>query len=276
MKVLITGKGTSGSWQIRGIQLGKALGARVAPMVAAGDADIVVGVKRLPDTLLAGLRGRPLVWDVVDAWPQPAGNEWSVKACRRWLEQEVARIKPAAFIAATAWMAKDLEVFGRPVLYLPHHHRPRIAINPIREHVRLVGYEGAVDYVKPWQHAIESACRRIGALFVINPPALADVDIVLALRGAIGYAPRHWKSGVKLANAHGSGTPWIGGRESGYQEISQGAEYWADFPSELDTALEWLLPQSTRQAVSQRFLSSAFPVEEAAKQLHGFLCKLRS
>lgn len=276
MKVLITGKGTSGSWQIRGVQLGAALGARVEPMASAGDADVVVGVKRLPEQLLGGLRDRPLVWDVVDAWPQPEGNDWSGRFCRQWLHKEVARIKPAAIIAATAKMAEDLREFDLPVLYLPHHHRPGIARNPISETVRVVGYEGGVDYVRPWQRAIEAACRRIGAMFVINPPALAEVDVVLALRGSTGYAPRNWKSGVKLANAHGSGTPWIGGREAGYLEMSRGAEYWADSPQELETALEWLLPQANRQAVSDRFLQCAFTVEMAAEKLRAFLCKLRS
>lgn len=276
MKVLITGKGTSGSWKIRGEQLGAVLGARVAPLAPAGDADVVIGVKRLPDALLAAVAGRPLVWDLVDAWPQPAGNDWSRGYCLRWLSQEVQRIQPAAFIAATERMAQDLQAFGRPVLWLPHHHRPQIERNPIRERLTLVGYEGGVDYIRPWQRAIESACKKIGALFVINPPALADVDVVLALRGSTGYAPRHWKSGVKLANAHGSGTPWIGGREAGYQETASGAEYWADTPAELEVALEWLRPRSNRQAVADRFLASAFSVETAAARLREFLCALKS
>lgn len=144
-------------------------------------------------------------------------------------------------------MAEDCEGFGIPVLWLPHHHRPGIARNPIREEIRKVGYEGSPQYINQWRPHIEAECQRIGAEFVVNPPRLADVDVVLALRDAKGYAPRFWKSNVKLANAHGSGTPFIGCRESGYIETASGAEYWADNPVELRVAMDWLKSQSARE-----------------------------
>jgi hypothetical protein len=204
-------------------------------------------VKRVPDALLQALRGIPIVYDIVDAYPQPYGNEWSRGECLNWLSREVKRIRPAGLIAATKRMAEDCEGFGIPVLWLPHHHRPGIARNPIREEIRKIGYEGSPQYINQWRPYIEAECQRIGAEFVVNPPRLADVDVVLALRDAKGYAPRFWKSNVKLANAHGSGTPFIGCRESGYIETASGAEYWADNPVELRVAMDWLKSQSARE-----------------------------
>lgn len=271
MRVLITGKGTSGSWKIRGEQLGAAIGARVEPMTTPAGETVAVCVKRLPDALLRGLRGIPVVWDVVDAYPQPVGNGWTEAQCKDWLGREVERIKPAAIIAATKQMAQDCEAFGLPVLWLPHHHRPEIGRNPIRPAIRVVGYEGSPQYIAGWRRHIEAECERIGATFRVNPERLADVDVILALRDSAGYAPRHWKSNVKLANAHGSGTPFIGCREAGYIETASGAEYWADTPSELRMALDWLKSQEAREAVSDRFMARAFPVEQAAERLKEFL-----
>jgi len=266
----MAGSGRSGSWVIRGQQLAEAIGADVCTNGAVGAADMVIGVKRVADSLASAARGR-LVWDVVDAYPQPRGNEWGESECKSWLVGEVRRIRPKAVIAATQRMAQDCKGLGIPVLYLPHHHRPGIARNPIRERIEVVGYEGGENYIGRWRAVIEEECARIGARFVINPSRLADVDVVLALRDSHGYAPRNWKSNVKLANAHGSGTPWIGCREAGYIETAAGTEYWADTPSELRVALNWLSDQSAREQVSDRFVAAAFPVEKAAEVLWNFL-----
>jgi hypothetical protein len=270
LRVHFTGRGISGSWQIRGEQLSAAMGATAKPNVSPADADWIVGVKRISDELARAARGR-LVWDVVDAWPQPAGNGWNETQCKQWLADEMQRLQPRAVIAATKVMAQDLAGFGVPVLWLPHHYRPRIAINPIRDRIYAVGYEGAESYIRPWRYAIERECSRIGARFVINSSALADVDVVLAMRHSLGYAPRNWKSGVKLANAHGSGTPFIGARERGYIEAATGGECWADRPDELGEAFEQLAPESVRWAAREAFLKAAYSVDEAGAQLRDFL-----
>jgi len=275
VKILITGRGTSGSWKIRGEQLGQAMGVEVCANASRIDADLVVLVKRPTTEILRAARGVPLVWDIVDAWPQPAGNDWGRGDCRRWLADQVRVIKPAAIVAATQKMAEDCECFGVPVLWLPHHHRPGIARNPIRERIEVVGYEGSEQYIAPHREAIEAQCKRIGARFSVNPPSLAGLDVVLALRGSRGYAARSWKSGVKLANAHGSGTPFIGCREAGYTETASGAEYWADTPAELGVALDWLRDQSAREQVADRFLQAARPVDRIAEQYREWLCALR-
>ena len=78
-RILVTGGGTSGSWKIRGEQLGEAICADVLPRAGFADcsaAELIVVVKRAPPELLDTVRrsGRPWVWDVVDAWPQRPGQ----------------------------------------------------------------------------------------------------------------------------------------------------------------------------------------------------------
>lgn len=269
MNLLFTGKGTSGSFKIRAEQLGAAMGAPVVPMASLADcraADVIVVVKRAPDALLQSIRasGRPWVYDVVDAYPQPACGSWGETESKAWIKEHLARLKPNAVIYPNERMSKDAG--GGKVLY--HHHRPGMQRNPIRKEIKRIGYEGAPSYIDGWRKAIEAQCARIGAEFVINPVNLADVDVVLALRDKnhAGYPQRMWKSNVKLANAHGSGTPFIGMPEPGYQETASGCEYWATDGEELGRALDWLAPQSTRQHVSAKFLESAITVERVAEQ----------
>jgi hypothetical protein len=235
-----------------------------------GAYDIIIGVKRVPDALAQAWRGR-LVWDIVDAFPQPHGNHWSEAECKTWLSKEVRRLSPIAIIAATRKMAEDCALFGVPVLWLPHHYRPGIKINPIRERIEVIGYEGGLAYIERWRSSIDRECNRIGARFVVNPQNLADLDVVLALRGETGYAPRNWKSNVKLSNAHGSGTPWIGGREAGYLEMATGSEQWADTPQELRDSIDSIAEHSKRQEIGRRFLESRISLEQVAEKLLGFL-----
>lgn len=263
MKVLVTGSGKSGSWQIRGEQLGMAVGATVIPNARDVAAfDLVVCVKRVSPELVDRVRaaGVPLVWDVVDAWPQPAGNEWTEEQCRAWLKARIEQIKPDAIVTATKAMAADCGGF-----FLPHHARPSLERNPIRREVQTVGYEGG-DYLGRWRAMVEAECERRGWVFVVNPARLADVDIVVALRDAAGYAPRHWKSAVKLSNAQGSGTPFIGNREAGYLEQAIGtAEKWADTPEELKAAFDALTPHKER-ARAAGWMHAAAPTLSAVAQ----------
>jgi hypothetical protein len=212
-----------------------------------------------------------LIWDVVDAWPQPYGNEWDEAACKQWLANEVERIKPVGFIAATKQMASDLAVFGLPILWLPHHYRPWNGTNEIRKEVKVIGYEGGAAYIEAWRPTIEKVCRQVGASFVVNPMRLVDLDIVLALRGATGYAPRKWKSGVKMSNAHGTGTPFIGSPEAGYLELATGLECWADKFEDLAPAVASLMDRDHRVHIQEEFLKARFSLEEAAGRLKDWL-----
>lgn len=274
MKVLVTGKPTKGAWKVRGEQIGAAISAQVVPLATLADiraADVVLVVKRVPDELLHDLRrsGRPWVYDIVDAYPQPVAATWSKRYATDWLRNYLARLRPSGVIWPNRRMQED---FGHAaplnsVVY--HHHRPGLARNPIRERITTIGYEGAEAYLEDWRRAVEAECSRRGIRFVINPSQLADLDIVLALRGGMrdGYVMRHWKSNVKLANAHASGTPFIGAPECGYQETGTGCELWAQTPAELSRAIDLLESQAERRAISDRFRASSIPIEAAASQV---------
>ncbi len=248
-EILFTGRGTSGSWRIRGEQLGHALGANVcAAAEKLPRCDLAVLVKRPSPGLVARLHLAkvPIIWDILDAYPQPHGNDWDRETCMTWLRQSVESIRPSALVAATEQMARDCAEFGLPVLALRHHARPRQEINPIRERVRRVGYEGGEQYLGPWREIMERACKARGWEFAVNPPKLADLDIVVALRSSTGYAAREWKSGIKLANAQGAGVPCILNRAAGYTETASGAEQWADNTDEMNAALDALEPHKVR------------------------------
>lgn len=279
MKVLVTGNGSSGSWRIRGEQLGGAIGATVIPKaIDVALYDLIVLVKRPASELVqrAHSAGVPVVYDMVDAWPQPAGNSWNRDDCTAWMRRQLAMIRPTAVVAATRAMAEDLRPFKVKSLCVPHHARPGLEVNPIREHVSVVGYEGNEAYLGRWRAMIEAECARRGWRFVVNPPGgLVDMDIVLALRDADGYAARHWKSNVKLANAQGSGTPFIGCREAGYTETAIGnAEKWADNADELKRALDALTPQGERRRSAQWMLSVAPRLDSVARAYSEWLVGL--
>ena len=277
MKILFTGKGTSGSWQIRGVQIGHALGARVVPMASLEDckwADVIVAVKRIPEGLLDNIRRseRPWAWDCVDAYPQPESTHWDKARSMVWLRSELARISPTLAIWANRRMAEDARC--GEVIY--HHHRPGIEVNPIREQMEVVGYEGSERYIAAWRPHLERECKKRGARFVVNPARLADLDVVVALRGQSGYPQASWKSNVKLANAHGSGTPFIGAMECGYGETASYAEYWADLPAELSAALDLLMEAGKRREIQKEFLKRAYTIEQAAQRYREVLCALKS
>lgn len=244
----------SGSWQIRGEQLSRAAGAVIVPKLDAGVGkyDLAIIVKRPRQDALEHLRKAriPIVWDIVDSHPQPEGNLWDRDRCMRWLRDEIAMIRPQAIVAATKAQAFDCAEFGLPTLALPHHARPWQALNPVRENVRLTAFEGGPQYIVQWRPIIEAECRKRNWKFVLNPPSLADVDIVLALRDQKGYAAVNWKSAVKLANAMGSQTPVVCARSAAHNEQASGAEQWADDAKELIASFDVLTDHATRKRAS--------------------------
>ena len=281
--IIVTGKGKSGSFKIRGDQLGFAMGFHVIPNALDLDirkADAIILVKRPTEAIVASAHHNkvPIIWDVVDSWPQPVGNDWDRGDCISWLTTMVRQIKPAAIVAATHRMALDLmDVVKVPVKWIPHHHRPGIGINPIREHMKVIGYEGGGNYVSRWGAIIQKECQERGMRFVQNSgvDALASFDVVVGLRDHRGYAPRHWKSNVKMANAHGSGTPFIGSKECGYLEMMTGFEYWAEDREQLRVALDWLERHESRIEINRQFLKAAITIESVAAQYKEWLHQLR-
>ena len=257
------------------------MGARVVRMASLEDcqwADVIVVVKRLPADLLQRIRqsGRPWIYDIVDAYPQPGCSAWDRQEAVSWAQAHLAALAPSAVVWPCRQMSMDVsgEMEGKEIY---HHHRPGIRRNPVRDTIKKVGYEGSPGYIQGWLPAITKACRRIGAEFVLNPAELADVDVVLALRDGAhaGYPQRSWKSNVKLANAHGSGTPFIGMREPGYEETATGLEHWATNEAELELAIAHLQAKSSREPVSEAFLQAALPIERIAKEYRQWIEALR-
>lgn len=279
MKLLVTGRGTSGSWSIRGEQLGAALGADVQRNASKFSGyDLGIIVKRAPADLLfrARMAKLPLVYDVVDGWPQPIGNnEWRREECMAWLRRQVQEIKPVGIVAATRAMAMDCLEFGLPVLALPHHARPGQRRNPIRERVQRVGYQGAPHYLGRWKESIEEYCRQQGWKFMLNPTSLDEVEVVFAVRDCKGYAARRWKSNVKLANAQGSGTPCVVDEEAGYVETATGGEVFVSEPNDVGAALESLASQKARAQASRQLQAGALTLENVAAEYRQWLQALK-
>lgn len=274
MNILVTGRGTSGSWAIRGRQLGEAIGATIDIKVEKAVAfDMAIIVKRVRADVLQRLQSRkvPVVWDVVDAWPQPYGNEWDRHMCMGWLRSEIATLKPVALVVSNRAMEEDCAEFKLPTLILQHHSRPNQRTNPIREHVERVGYEGAEHYLGRWLSLISRECKAMSWQFEINPLRLCDVDIVLGLRDCKGYAARNWKSNVKLANAQGSGTPCIMNREQSYLETAQLGVAWADDEVELMLAFKVLTDYRMRKAAADNLLHSQLPLQDVASRYEKWL-----
>jgi hypothetical protein len=286
VKVLVTGRGGSGSWKIRGEQLGQSIGASVLPNTNMVDAyDLVVVVKHPRQDLVSRLHvlRKKIVWDVVDAFPQPHQSRWKAEPCHTreqamaWLRSEIARIRPAGIVAATQAMAQDCAEFGIPVITLPHHPRPGQEMNPIRDKIRCVGYEGSEQYLGRWRRVLERECDQQGWVFAVNPRrGLCALDIVVAVRESLSYPDRHWKSNVKLANAQGTGTPIICGREAGYLETKSGGEIWADTEDELLAGIDLLKSPDFRRLASDALYRGQPKLHVIAQQYREWLAALKS
>lgn len=279
MKILTTGKGTSGSWQCRGVQLGGQLGkvkAR-ASIQDCQEADVVIVVKRVHPDFFKNVvnSGRPWVWDLVDLYPQPQCTKWSKQEAVLWVNNKLALARPDGIIWPNLQMKKDCVGFGGPGAVVYHHAR-NSPLNPIRETVKVVGYEGSPKFLGKWRTWLAEACRQRGWLFKEGIP-IADMDIVVALRDKpySGYPQRHWKSNVKLANAHGTGTPFVGQAESSYKETCTGSEYFIETPEQLANAFDYLEPYETRLSIHKEFIKNTFTLESRAEQVRKYVQTLR-
>ena len=138
MNILMIGHG-KGSLEVRGRQLGGALGARVVTVPSDDDvrwADVVVLIKRAGQAWATYVQGfkKPIVWDALDFWEQPQQNGLSEQESKALLHATIKRIRPALVIGATEAMAR--EAHG---VYLPHHSREGLTPAPAREVVSVVG-----------------------------------------------------------------------------------------------------------------------------------------
>lgn len=235
MRLLITGKGgKAGSWAIRAVQMADAIDGAEAVPHASDDAiawaDVVVLVKRAPADLVARIHaaGKPLVYDAVDFWPQPADTRRirTVQQARDAYRAHFERIAPHGVIAATHQMAADLMPMletlpQRPWLTtIAHHWMPGLVAVEPTEPASLVAYEGRIQTLGRWRSAIEQACADLGLSFVASPMPVPGADIAVAVRDDDhdGWLTRRWKSGVKGANALARGVPLVALPEAGYLE----------------------------------------------------------
>ena len=117
-------------------------------------------------------------------------------------------------------------------------------------------------------------CQSRGWGFLINPPSLSSVDVVVCFRDTEhnGYVQQHYKSNVKLANAHGSGTPFVGPRECGYTETATGQEQWVYSLGDLGKAFDALECQAKRRHIQDAFICKRYSVDRAADDLRSYLC----
>lgn len=250
MNVLIAGMG-KGSWEIRGMQLGAALGARIVSTPTAADwswATVAVLVKRAGFRLApaAHAAGVPIVWDALDFWSQPRENALTERAARQLLADAIVDIRPALTVGATRAMADACHGDC-----LPHHSWANLQPQPARAHVSVVAYEGNPAYLGRWAEIIRKACAARGWQFVVNPPDLREVDLFVAFRDGIwdGYMCRQWKSGVKVVNAMAAGRPIIGQASAALDDLHPAATIVED-PQELDAALETWTSHAARSAAA--------------------------
>lgn len=220
MNILMVGVG-SGSYQMRGIQLGGAIGARVTAAPKPSDwawADVVVLVKRAAIQWQAQARRLkvPVVWDVLDFWDQPEDNALP----REEMIAKVRTIQEAAgvsvLIGATRAMAEDIGG-----IYLPHHCRVGLAPGQGRERAEVVGYDGTKKYLGRWATALEQSCAALGLRFVVNPPDIRTADVLVSFRDGRwdGWACQQWKSGVKHVNAIVAGRPIVSQLSAACEEL---------------------------------------------------------
>lgn len=278
MKVIITGRGKSGSWKIRGDQLGQAIGATIAPRYNNFDGyDRVIAVKRLNDEFLQAVRksGRPWIWDIVDAYPQPESRSWSEYQAISWLQKAVERAKPRAMVFPTTQMKVDSKFQG-PCLVLPHHAWLKYSRQAIRPEVQKIGYEGGEQYLGKWGPKIIKVCADRNWQFIVNGD-LTECDIGVALRDPLSYADKNWKSNVKIANLQALGLPILCTSEASYKEFASGGEFMIheDFCDSIGAVLHHMSNYDIRKDIHDIAPDPRFALETVAEEYKRWLLALR-
>lgn len=266
-----------GSWDIRGLQLGAALGARAVSVPDDADwrwADVVVLVKHAGPRLAqqAHRAGVPIVWDALDFWPQPDSNGRPEDQARLLLQQAITAIRPALVIGATQAMG---DAGGGA--YLPHHGRPGLEPVDASPELQIVAYEGNPSFLGAWEGRLRSMCTARGWTFLLNPPDLRRADLIVALREGPwdGWACRQWKSGVKLVNAVAAGRPVITQDTAAAREIGPPGSI-VETPAELEAALDHWTPFEARAAAADecRALAPVYSLSAVATQYRLLLERL--
>lgn len=234
-------------------------------------ADILVLVKRGFPPFTISFKGKHVVIDPLDYWPQGLGYHLSsstVQEAYDLFTSYLSRIpwKPTSFIFANKKMADDLGPrTGLPYAHIYHHFHPKIAINPIREIAKNVVFEGSSKWLGEWADILPRLCKKVGLNFIFNPTkygqGLAEGDIAIAFRSKFfdTYMMRHYKSNIKLANIYGSGTPCILPSETSYKELATENVMFADTEEQILEALDALKPYEVRKKIHYEFLEASKP-----------------
>ncbi len=278
MNVLVVGMG-AGSWQMRGVQLGQAMGARVTAAPTAADwawADRVVLVKRAAMRWAAEARrlSVPVVWDALDFWAQPEDNNKPIEV----LLDQVRATKDAAgvsmLIGATQSMARSIGGFSG--VYVPHHCRLGLQPTPPRPVAKVVGYDGQKKYLGAWLPALTRACEAVGLRFVLNPPDITACDVLVSFRDGKwdGPACRQWKSGVKYVNAITAGRPILTQTSAAYEELRPIGDI-VESPDELAAALQYVSFREIREGAYEegRRAAASFQVSAVAESYRDILSR---
>lgn len=276
----MTGSQKTGAWKVRGEQLGTAIGALVQFNPKELDfkwADAVVLVKRVREEQLQAIRrnNKFLIWDIVDAWPQPEGNEWGLFESIDWLHSELERIRPNAVVFTTSTMQNDAGV-SIPSIVLPHHSWERYLhhVPNIRRDIQSLGYEGGEHYLGKWRSIIQQECDRHGWRFIVNGD-MTTVDIGVALRDCSGYPTTAWKSNCKLANLHALGLPSLCSYEHGMVEFRSGSEFWIRSKLDIYDAFDMLLDVNVRKEISTNMKDAQLCLNYVAGRYKAWLSQLR-
>lgn len=276
MTIAFVGYEGKGAWQIRAKQIAPLIEARVDPLlVKPTKCKAVILIKMPENPLLARIRkfNLPIIWDPQDCWPQNDKKNMSNNdrdSMLEWFDTSLKHVNPQLVIAASSKMQEDCISLGFKSEIIHHHCRPKIKINPIREQVSTVGIEGTPKQIGNWASRLENICKSLGFGFAANLDATRDAlhtfDILVSQREHTGYASKNWKSNVKLANAHGSGTPSIFTREQSYTDTALGCELWADTEDEIVENLLKLKDYELRKSIHEKFLTHTQTIDNIANQ----------
>ncbi len=247
---------------------------------ALEEAELLCIVKKPDYRVIEKFRklGKPVVFDIVDSWGQPADEMIynNKQKCLDFFSGAWKLINADGYIFPTFRMYSDLGALVQDKIVIYHHYKPQLLRNPVRRHVSNVGYEGG-DYLGEWQPLIERECNRRGLRFLMNPSNYLDLDILFLARGGGrgNFLPRTYKSNVKLANAIGSGTPaLVHFEEMSAHDVDTGdVFFFTDHPGSMQRQLDRLVDDySLRLQIHQNFLDAAsrFHITHIADQFEGF------
>lgn len=249
-RILIVGGEGRGSWRMRGLQIGQALGARVTHEPTADDwqwAQVAILVKRAAPRHRPP-RPMPVIWDVLDCWAQPEENHLSALDHQENVAKVARETRATVLLGSTEAMATAIGG-----IYLPHHARIGLVPTSPRPRTTTVGYDGNARYLGAWRAALERACARMGLEFVVNPAHLSTVDVLVAFRDGKwdGWVCREWKSGVKYVNAIAAGRPVLTQACAAFDEIQPVGATVANRDG-VERALEAVLDPQVRQQAYER------------------------